>query len=578
MLFFPFVYCIDIFICYYPPTDHLYLEDQSVADILALNITDHIALTGHSFNDWKQTMGFYYIIIACTIAYIIIITLAFLMDKFLQGRLKLGASSAQTVKMVEMNKQISRNLIIQASMPFFIYLSMLFLLAIILFKINVSRWDWLQYYNMLTSIPMFLPIPSMALYIAEIVTIVRHKKFHNSFYALFVMRAIPDLVYVLDSFYCQRLPSIIGSLLYPIYSQLPTWFYAISLFFTGHTFQANNLVTIFILFNRLTAIIMPMKHEKLWRKLLPLLTIFVLCVPILTCWPVLKLDGIILLNNPNSTTDQSFVMYEAGDAPYISYITYISTVFSAIFMIICVLINICTFVAYKLHMKKANTNENNFTDIKKKLLVYALATFLGHALVASLFLIILITNIDDPKTKTMLYVYYTLIMDIGTVLLSSCLLLWASGTFRQQLLKDFGIIRINNQDAYKSTGNLIRHLDNKHNPSSTDKDGTGLHTPEKRARIHSGGSPTIHDCFMRSVNGNNFDDLERKLLIYAVATFLGHAFVASLLLILIITNIDDPKTKTMLYVYYTLIMDTVNANVQQDIIANMRNRPCISYN
>uniref|UniRef100_A0A183BJ90 Uncharacterized protein n=1 Tax=Globodera pallida TaxID=36090 RepID=A0A183BJ90_GLOPA len=31
------------------------------------------------------------------------------------------ASSAQTVKMVEMNKQISRNLIIQASMPFFIY-------------------------------------------------------------------------------------------------------------------------------------------------------------------------------------------------------------------------------------------------------------------------------------------------------------------------------------------------------------------------------------------------------------------------------------------------------------------------
>uniref|UniRef100_A0A914H4R9 Serpentine receptor class gamma n=1 Tax=Globodera rostochiensis TaxID=31243 RepID=A0A914H4R9_GLORO len=540
MLFFPFVYCIDIFICYYPPTDHLYLEDQSVADILALNITDHIALTGHSFNDWKQTMGFYYIIIACTIAYIIIITLAFLMDKFLQGRLKLGASSAQTVKMVEMNKQISRNLIIQMGLA----------------SVLQHAYEYSDVLTVCFESNCVNLIPSMALYIAEIVTIVRHKKFHNSFYALFVMRAIPDLVYVLDSFYCQRLPSIIGSLLYPIYSQLPTWFYAISLFFTGHTFQANNLVTIFILFNRLTAIIMPMKHEKLWRKLLPLLTIFVLCVPILTCWPVLKLDGIILLNNPNSTTDQSFVMYEAGDAPYISYITYISTVFSAIFMIICVLINICTFVAYKLHMKKANTNENNFTDIKKKLLVYALATFLGHALVASLFLIILITNIDDPKTKTMLYVYYTLIMDIGTVLLSSCLLLWASGTFRQQLLKDFGIIRINNQDAYKSTGNLIRHLDNKHNPSSTDKDGTGLHTPEKRARIHSGGSPTIHDCFMRSVNGNNFDDLERKLLIYAVATFLGHAFVASLLLILIITNIDDPKTKTMLYVYYTLIMDT----------------------
>uniref|UniRef100_A0A914H5A5 Uncharacterized protein n=1 Tax=Globodera rostochiensis TaxID=31243 RepID=A0A914H5A5_GLORO len=106
--------------------------------ILALNITDHIPLTGHSFNDWKQTMGFYYIIIACTVAYMIIITLAFLMDKLLNERLKLGASSALTVKMVEMNKQISRNLIIQASMPFFIYLSILFLLGIVLFKIDID--------------------------------------------------------------------------------------------------------------------------------------------------------------------------------------------------------------------------------------------------------------------------------------------------------------------------------------------------------------------------------------------------------------------------------------------------------
>uniref|UniRef100_A0A914H742 Serpentine receptor class gamma n=1 Tax=Globodera rostochiensis TaxID=31243 RepID=A0A914H742_GLORO len=253
-----------------------------------------------------------------------------------------------------------------------------------------------------------------------------------------------DLLNVLNSFYGQRLPSIIGAVLYPIYSKFPNWMFAIYYFFIGYTFLANNLVTAFILLNRLTAIIMPMKHEKLWRKLLPLLTIFVLCVPILTCWPVLKLDGIILLNNPNSTTDQSFVMYEAGDAPYISYNTHMDTVFSIIFMNICVLINICTLVAYKLHVKKVSVNGNNFDDLERKLLIYAVATFLGHALVASLLLILIITNFDDPKTKTMLYVYYTLIMDTGTVLLSSCLLLWASGTFRQQLIKDFGIIRINN--------------------------------------------------------------------------------------------------------------------------------------
>uniref|UniRef100_A0A183CI16 Serpentine receptor class gamma n=1 Tax=Globodera pallida TaxID=36090 RepID=A0A183CI16_GLOPA len=141
-------------------------------------------------------------------------------------------------------------------------------------------------------------------------------------------------------------------------------------------------------------------------------------------------------------------MSEAGDAPYLSYIAYISTVFSAIFMIICILINICTFVAYKLHMKKVGINGHNFDDIERKLLTYAMATFLGH-FVGSLFMILIITNIDDPKTKALFVVYNPLIMDTGTVMLSSCLLLWASGTFRQKLLKDFGIIRISNVQSVR---------------------------------------------------------------------------------------------------------------------------------
>uniref|UniRef100_A0A914HQH8 Serpentine receptor class gamma n=1 Tax=Globodera rostochiensis TaxID=31243 RepID=A0A914HQH8_GLORO len=242
----------------------------------------------------------------------------------------------------------------------------------------------------------------MALYIAEIVTIVRHKKFHNSFYALFVMRAIPDLLYVLDSFYGQRFPSIIGSLLYPIYSSFPNWMLAMFFFFAGHTFQANNLVTAFILLNRLTAIIMPIKHEKLWRKFLPFITIFVYFVPTLMLWPMFKIHAILILNAPNSTIDRSFFVFEAGD----DHIT-----------------------------------GNNLDDIKKKLLFYALATFFGHALVVSMYLISVSTNIEDPKTKSLLYIYYPLIMDTGTVVLSSWLLLWASGTFRQQLIKDFTIIR-----------------------------------------------------------------------------------------------------------------------------------------
>uniref|UniRef100_A0A914HR16 Serpentine receptor class gamma n=1 Tax=Globodera rostochiensis TaxID=31243 RepID=A0A914HR16_GLORO len=275
----------------------------------------------------------------------------------------------------------------------------------------------------------------MALYIAEIVTIVRHKKFHNSFYALFVMRAILDLLYVLDSFYGQRLPSIIGAVLYPIYSKFPNWMLAMFYFFSGHTFQANCFVTAFILLNRLTAIIMPIKHEMSWRKFLPFITIFVLCVPTFTCWPVFKMDGILKLNDPNPTTDRNFVIYEAGDAPYITYTFYINTASSVIFTILCVLLNIGTFVAYKQHLKTVGVNGgNNEAFFEKKLLIYALATFLCHTLVASQFLITIISNFDELN---FFYIYYPLVMD---TVLPSWLLLWASGTFRQQLIKDFLII------------------------------------------------------------------------------------------------------------------------------------------
>uniref|UniRef100_A0A914HRL5 Serpentine receptor class gamma n=1 Tax=Globodera rostochiensis TaxID=31243 RepID=A0A914HRL5_GLORO len=289
----------------------------------------------------------------------------------------------------------------------------------------------------------------MALYIAQIVTIVRHKQFHNSFYALFVMRAIPDWLGVFGSFYSYRLPCIIGAVLYPIYLKFPNWMFALSLFSTEYTFQANNLVTILMLLNRLSAIAMPTKHEKLWRKLLPFLTLFVYCMPLITCWPVFKMKAAIRMSTPNSTTDLNFSMAEAGDGPYLIYITYICTVFSVIFMILCILINIATFVAYKLHMKKVG---NNSDDIERKLLIYALATFLGHFLFASLYLIGIVLNSIDPATMPVIFIYHPLIMDTGTVVLSSWLLLWASATFRQQLAKDFGIIRINKVQTIRVNG------------------------------------------------------------------------------------------------------------------------------
>ncbi|KAI3416427.1 hypothetical protein GPALN_005959 [Globodera pallida] len=128
----------------------------------------------------------------------------------------------------------------------------------------------------------------------------------------------------------------------------------------------------------------------MWHKFLPFITIFVYLVPTFFCCPMFKMNTILIMNYPNSTTDRSFFVYEAGgDAPY----------------------------------------WHNEYLIEKKLLFYALATFLGaRARRIQLFVDIL-------------HILYLLLVDTGTVVLSSWLLLWASGTFRQQLIKDFGIIR-----------------------------------------------------------------------------------------------------------------------------------------
>ncbi|KAL3069261.1 hypothetical protein niasHT_034491 [Heterodera trifolii] len=124
ILIFPLVYCVNLFFCYFMPAgSSRFLDDQSTADILGLNISDRVPLTGYTFKKQAKNMS----------------------------------TSSIAIKMIEMNKQISRNLVVQASMPLFIYLSIVFLLCLILLKIDTYKVNWLQYFNLLSIIPMFLP-------------------------------------------------------------------------------------------------------------------------------------------------------------------------------------------------------------------------------------------------------------------------------------------------------------------------------------------------------------------------------------------------------------------------------------
>ncbi|KAL3114383.1 hypothetical protein niasHT_017247 [Heterodera trifolii] len=85
---------------------------------------------------------------------------------------------------------------------------------------------------------------------------------------------------------------------------------------------------------------------------------------------------------------------------------------------------------------------------------YSLATFCGHALIACLLICIYIaSNALNVQMVLALYTHYPWVLDTGSVVLSSWLLLWAGDSFRGQLLRDYRIpqirfeIRANNRVA-----------------------------------------------------------------------------------------------------------------------------------
>ncbi|KAL3111408.1 hypothetical protein niasHT_017635 [Heterodera trifolii] len=302
-----------------------------------------------------------------------------------------------------------------------------------------------------------LSIPSALLYLAQIVTILRHKQFHNSFYALFIIRAVPDLLYLLDSFYCFRLPILFGSVLFPLYSLLPNWMIGgLPFFLAGYTFQANNLATAFILLNRLTAIAVPLKHDKLWKCILPLIGLAVFCLPISTNWPMFKMTGKLQIgandsspstaSNATSADVLSFFLYEEDNAtPYLSFLICFDSGVSVVFMVVCIVINIFAVYAYKCQMNKHkfNQQQNAPNNLERKLFIYASITFCGHALIACLFIGLYIATIRvNFQMVSALLTHYPWVVDTGSVVLSSWLLLWASDSFRGQLLLDYRIPRI----------------------------------------------------------------------------------------------------------------------------------------
>ncbi|CAK5032856.1 unnamed protein product [Meloidogyne enterolobii] len=186
-----------------------------------------------------------------------------------------------------------------------------------------------------------------------------------------------------------------------------------------------------MMLTRLTAIVFTIKHDKIWKTLLPLAIIVIFGLPLLDSY-ILFMDIYVIIPLPNEQNMTSFIIPPKEldkPGPYM----YISFYYSIIFLVACAILNFTILFIYK-NIKSSNKT-NNQKKIERNLLIYALGTLFGHAIIA----IVTIFLYVCPKSHSMpaLFSLLPVVTDIGTSGLSSWLLLFISEDFRNEFLKDW---------------------------------------------------------------------------------------------------------------------------------------------
>ncbi|KAL3082006.1 hypothetical protein niasHS_013027 [Heterodera schachtii] len=282
-------------------------------------------------------------------------------------------------------------------------------------------------------------LPSVLLYIAEIVTVLRHKQLHNSFYALFIARAFADLLHTLNSYFALKLPVAFGASLSGIYVMLPNLVLRLSFFVAIYSFQAINLATVFVSVNRLSAVLTPLSHEKLWNVfLLPVAVLMIFVTPLLAL--VFAFQMSVTLVPTLKASSSSFRLGESAETNFAPLVSVICSFVATISLLLCLLLNFGTLAVLRQRRWRRSSilpMESESQRTERKLGIYTLCTFAGHMTVSLLMIgMSICARLGFPTAVESLYAQYACAMDWCTVVLSSWLLLWASSSFRQQLVDD----------------------------------------------------------------------------------------------------------------------------------------------
>ncbi|KAI1706065.1 srg family chemoreceptor domain-containing protein [Ditylenchus destructor] len=291
---------------------------------------------------------------------------------------------------------------------------------------------------------LIISVPSIVLYVIEVIIMLRQKhNFDSPFYRLFIARSLCNFV----NYFCTSLPDRFGRVGWfrSFFEVLPPKFLAFSSFFNHYTFHADNLSTAIILINRLTLILFPSVHKKMWKYLFYISLIVIFGTPLFFSAPMLGYDFRVRPQNDNWTFTFDFNKEEGKQ--YFKPVT--TAAFSAVlFCGICGVLNILTVIFYRRSARQLDLRGNAWKQdqkiyrmqqkIESRLTVYAIITFMAQMCMAIMQIMIYLTTSDSFASDTWFLATINQscwVNDLCMIVLPSWCLLWASSKVKSSIVR-----------------------------------------------------------------------------------------------------------------------------------------------